>query len=202
MDFLFDIGRVIVHFDFINALKSLIPEGTENIDERIDTLLARKDELEAGRISADEYFPWAAQTLGFTGSQEAFLQTWRNIFTANEPMHQEITQLHEAGHRLILFSNIQAEHVNHLKANFPIFQKFHGGIFSYETGHVKPEPEIYQIAINQYGLTPEKTAYIDDLPGNIHAGQKVGFLCHQYDSNQHEAFRSWLKSIQKTKHGK
>jgi len=195
MDFLFDIGRVIVHFDFISALQSLIPKGTENPDERIQTLLERKDELEAGRLDASEYFPWAADTLGFTGSQETFIKTWRDIFTPNDAMWKNITTLHEAGHRLILFSNIQAEHLNHLKENYSIFQKFNGGIFSYETGHVKPEPEIYQLAIDQYGLTPEKTAYIDDLPANITAGKKAGLLTHLYDINNHTAFTKWLEKV-------
>ncbi len=194
MDFLFDIGRVIVNFDFISALKTLIPEDADNPDERIDTLLSRKDEFEAGRIDASDYFPWAAKTLGFTGNLESFIETWKNIFTPNEPMWKEITALHEAGHRLILFSNIQAEHVEHLKSNFPIFQKFDGAIFSYETGHVKPEPEIYQLAIDQYGLIPEKTIYIDDLPANIAAGEQAGFLCHLYDIKKHSNFTAWLKS--------
>ena len=73
MHFLFDIGNVIIGVDFIPALKRLIPEGTENTDQKLETLLTRKDEFEAGRISPDEYFLWAAETIGFLGSHDEFL---------------------------------------------------------------------------------------------------------------------------------
>lgn len=80
--------------------------------------------------------------------------------------------------------------------HYPVFQYFTGGIFSYQTGFIKPEAEIYQLAIKQYDLTPETTAYVDDLPGNILGGQKAGFLCHQYHANRHANFLEWLSEIQ------
>ena len=195
MTFLFDIGNVIVGVDFIPALIRLIPEGTENIADRLDTLIERKDEFEAGRIDPDVYFSWAAKTLGFTGDQTTFLQAWTDIFSLNLPMWKSIESLHEAGHQLILFSNIQKAHINYLQENYPIFQKFNGGILSYQTGHIKPEAEIYQLAIDQYNLTPEETGYIDDLPANIEGGKKAKLICHQYDSNHHEAFQTWINQL-------
>lgn len=195
MNFLFDIGNVIVGVDFIPSLMRLIPEGSDHITDRLDTLLERKDEFEAGRIPADDYYPWAANTLGFTGSQETFLTAWKDIFTPNQAMWNSIDALQAAGHQLILFSNIQGVHINHLRENYPIFEKFSGGIYSYQTGHIKPEAEIYQLAIDQFDLTPESTGYIDDLPANIAGGKKAGFLCHQYDSADHAAFLQWLTSV-------
>ena len=193
MNFLFDIGNVIVGVDFIPSLMRLIPEGTENIPDRLDTLIERKDEFEAGRIPPDDYYPWAAKTLGFTGSQESFLRAWKDIFTPNQAMWDSITALHAAGHQLILFSNIQEIHKEHLLKHYPVFSKFTGGIYSYQTGHIKPEAEIYQLAIDQYNLIPEETGYIDDLPANIEGGKKAGFLCHQYDATNHSAFLTWLE---------
>jgi len=76
-----------------------------------------------------------------------------------------------------------------------VFQNFTGGVFSYQTGHIKPEAEIYQLAIQQYGLTPEATAYIDDLPANIEGGKNAGFICHQYSADQHDEFLQWLSSV-------
>lgn len=195
MNFLFDIGNVIIGVDFIPALKRLIPEGTENADQRLETLLTRKDEFEAGRISPAEYFPWAAETIGFHGSHEEFLRAWVDIFTPNHAMWQSIEQLHAAGHKLILFSNINNPHKEYLLETYPIFEKFAGGVFSYETGHIKPESEIYQLAINDWQLDPKNTAYIDDLPANIAAGEKAGFQCHQYDVAHHTAFLHWLDNV-------
>ena len=194
MDFLFDIGSVIVDVDFISSLKRLIPDELTDADERLNTVLERKDEFEAGRVSPDEYFPWAAQTLGHTGSQDDFLNAWVDIFSPNQPMWQCIESLHQHGHRLILFSNINNPHKQHLLDNYPVFQYFTGGVFSHQTGHIKPEPEIYQIAIKQYQLDPKQTIYIDDLAANINAGQIAGFSCYQYSANEHDTFLNWLST--------
>lgn len=39
---------------------------------------------------------------------------------------------------------------------------------------LKPEKEIYQLLIENYGLTPEKTLFIDDMLGNVEGAQKEG----------------------------
>ncbi|MCP5536339.1 MAG: HAD family phosphatase [Akkermansiaceae bacterium] len=194
MDFLFDIGNVIVGVDFLPALKRLIPSGTENVDARLHALLERKDEFEAGRVAADEYFPWAAEVLGFAGSHQQFIDAWLDIFSPNPPMWECIESLHQEGHRLILFSNINNPHKEYLMENYPVFQCFTGGVFSYQTGHIKPEADIYQLAIKQYGLTPGKTGYIDDLPANIAGGKNAGFLCHEYRADRHDRFLQWLST--------
>lgn len=195
MDFLYDIGNVIVGVDFIPSLKRLMPDGLADADARLNTVLERKDEFEAGRVPADDYFPWAAETLGFSGDMQTFMQAWTDIFTPNEPMWEVIDALHAAGHRLILFSNIGQAHIDFLRSHYPVFEKFSGGIYSYQTGHVKPEAAIYQLAIKEYGLSPGKTAYIDDLPANIEGGRQAGLLCHQYRADRHEAFLQWLNSL-------
>jgi len=38
----------------------------------------------------------------------------------------------------------------------------------------KPEPEIYEILIERFSLTPEKAVFIDDLEENIEAAKDVG----------------------------
>ena len=124
MDFLFDIGNVIVHVDFISSLKKLMPEGIDEPENRLHRLLERKDEFEAGRISPKDYFPWAAETLGFSGELETFMEAWIDIFSPNEPMWNTIQALHRAKHRLILFSNINEPHIHFLQKQYPVFQTF------------------------------------------------------------------------------
>lgn len=90
---------------------------------------------------------------------------------------------------------ISQPHIHFLQKQYPVFQCFAGGVFSYQTGHIKPEQEIYQLAIKQYELAPERTIYIDDLPGNIEGGKKAGLICHQYHADRHNEFLNWLNDI-------
>ena len=41
---------------------------------------------------------------------------------------------------------------------------------------VKPDAQIYKVAINRFNLIPEETVFIDDKKENIEAANKLGFL--------------------------
>jgi HAD superfamily hydrolase (TIGR01509 family) len=200
-DFLFDIGKVLLDFDFEASLKSFLPPGHPDPASALSELLAKKDQFETGRIAVSDYTDWALATLGSTASHETFHHAWRHIFTPNEPMWKNVRALHAAGHRLILFSNTNAIHCPWVFEAYPEFSLFHGAILSYEVDSIKPQPEIYHHAIGKYSLTPAKTLYIDDLPANIHTGNQLGFLTHQYDLNKHPTFEQWLaKHLSSTDH--
>lgn len=202
-DFLFDIGKVLLDFDFESSLRKFLPANHPNPTGALDKLLARKDEFEAGKVNTEDYTRWALETLESDVSPEIFHHAWCNIFTPNQPMWDVAKKLRAAGHRLILFSNTNALHCPWVFEAFPEFSLFHGAVLSYEVGAIKPEPAIYQYAIEKYSLTPENTLYIDDLPANIATGQEFGFQTHQYHLTNHAAFEHWLSqklSSLKTEH--
>ncbi len=193
-DFLFDIGKVLLDFDFEASLRKFLPTTHPDPSAALDRLLARKDEFEAGQISTEDYTRWALETLDSDASTEVFHHAWRNIFTPNLPMWETVRKLNSAGHRLILFSNINGIHSPWIFEEFPEFSLFHGAILSYEVGAIKPQLEIYQHAIDKYDLVPENTLYIDDLPANIATGKQLGFQTHTYQLTNHSAFELWLSS--------
>jgi putative hydrolase of the HAD superfamily len=202
-DFLFDIGKVLLDFDFESSLSKFLPANHPNPTAALDKLLARKDEFEAGKVNTEDYTRWALETLDSDVSPETFHHAWCNIFTPNQPMWDAAKKLRAAGHRLILFSNTNALHCPWVFEAFPEFSLFHGAVLSYEVGAIKPQPEIYQHAIEKFSLTPENTLYIDDLPANIATGQEFGFQTHQYHLTNHAAFEHWLSqklSPLKTEH--
>jgi len=193
MTFLFDIGRVLLDFDFETSLSTLLPEGTADSAERLARLLERKDEFEAGKLDTETYITWALGVMESTATHDEFLHAWRNIFTPNGPMWECARKLAEDGHRLILFSNINPIHSPWIFEAFPGFSIFHGAVMSFQTGYIKPEPPIYEHAIAAYGLVPEQTLYIDDLPANIATGKAMGFRAWQYDLKDHASFEEWLE---------
>ena len=191
MDFLFDIGNVILEVDFHTPLRRLLPSAA-NRDALIEILLTRKDELEAGRIATDEFLTWAIATAAPGWSVAQFTAAWLDVFRPIEPMAQTIAALAAAGHRLILFSNTNDLHASHAFARFPVFQHFHGAVYSHLVGAMKPDEAIYQHAIDRFSLTPADTLYIDDLAANIATGRRLGFRCWQYDFTDHSSFAAWL----------
>ena len=168
MTFLFDIGKVILDFDFETSLSRLLSPGipVENLHE----LLGDKDAFERGDIPLDDYIDQALAAFGPDVTREAFKHAWRDIFTPNLPMWAEIERLSDAGHRLLLFSNTNAIHTPWILENYAIFSRFEAGTYSFEANSMKPEESIYKQAITDHGLEPAQTLYIDDLPGNIDTG--------------------------------
>ncbi len=194
MTFLFDIGKVLLDFDFDAALTTLLPATHPDPLGALSQLMAKKDDFEAGLISVGNYTNWALEIMESTATPEQFHTAWRSIFTPNLPMWEEVRNLAAQGHRLILFSNTNAIHCPQVFEDFPEFSLFHGSILSFEVNSIKPHPEIYQHAIAKYSLVPENTLYIDDLLANIQTGIFFGFRTHQYDLANHAAFKVWLTS--------
>jgi putative hydrolase of the HAD superfamily len=192
MTFLFDLGRVLLDFNFEPSLERLFPPGTTDSAARMERLMERKDEFEAGRIDVETYVTWALEVLEADVTPDEFRQAWQQIFTRNPPMWETVRKLSAEGHRLILFSNTNAIHCPWVFEEFPEFSLFPEAVLSYQTGFVKPEPEIYHYAIREHGLVPEETLYIDDLPQNIATGRELGFRTWQYDMKDHAAFETWL----------
>jgi HAD superfamily hydrolase (TIGR01509 family) len=54
-------------------------------------------------------------------------------------------------------------------------------MLSYELNSVKPEKEIYQNAIEKFGLNPIECVFIDDRPVNVNVAEKFGMkgIVHQ-----------------------
>ncbi len=192
MTFLFDIGRVLLDFDFETSLARLLPANTPDPVVRLEALIERKDDFEAGRISEPEYVQWAIERLGGGIDPQTFLDSWRNIFTPNEPMWSVVETLAAEGHRLILFSNTNSIHCPWIFEQYPRFSHFHGAVLSHLAGGIKPERPIYDFAIREHALVPAETLYIDDLPANIATGKTLGFRTWQYDLKNHAAFEQWL----------
>lgn len=194
MTFLFDIGRVLLDFEYESSLEKLLPVDCDDRNGRLERLLERKDDFEAGKIPEEEFITWALERLESAATPDEFRNVWRSIFVPNEPMWRVVEQLEADGHRLILFSNINSIHWPWITEAFPRFSLFHGAVLSFEAGAIKADPVIYQHAIDRYGLVAEETRYIDDLPANIAAGREAGLRSWQYDLKDHTAFEQWLEA--------
>lgn len=193
MTFLYDIGNVIMHFDFAPAVAHYVDRSSHTLTDPLSEVAGIKDRLESGQMGSEDFVTFAIDTFGYKGTREEFIQAWNAIFTINEPMVKVINTLADAGHTLYHLSNTNGLHMDYLRT-LDVFQRFHGGIYSHEVNCMKPDDQIYEITIRNLNLNPAETIYIDDLPANAEAGKRHGFLTHLYDGAQHEKFLAFLKA--------
>ena len=77
-------------------------------------------------------------------------------------------------YRLILLSNTDVKHVGFIKQKFPEIFFFDDYVLSYEVGLMKPDPRIYEIALEKAKARVGECLFIDDLEENIEAAAEMG----------------------------
>ena len=79
------------------------------------------------------------------------------------------------GYRILLLSNFGKDAWQTVVSRFPQFDIFEGGIISWKVGLIKPDPAIYQRLMDDWGVIPEESLFIDDLSKNVAAAEELGF---------------------------
>jgi 2-haloacid dehalogenase len=95
-----------------------------------------------------------------------------------------LKQLKQAGYPVYGLSNWSAETFPFMRARHDFFDLFDDMVISGEVGHVKPEPEIFQILLDKIGRPAEECLFIDDSLTNIGQAQKLGFATILFQSPQ------------------
>lgn len=86
-----------------------------------------------------------------------------------------LRDLKARGTRVLALTNMPVETEPQLRARFDWFELFEGVIVSGREKLVKPDPAIYRILIDRFGVDPSTTAFVDDRPENIDAANALGF---------------------------
>jgi FMN phosphatase YigB (HAD superfamily) len=173
----FDLGKVLVDFDYSRAAKSLAAKSTASAEE-IKALIDHSPLLfryETGLMSKQEFFDAIAKATGFRGSLEEFGRSFGDIFDAMPEMIELHATLKKKGLSTYIFSNTNELAVAHIRKTFPFFGNFDDYILSYEHGAMKPTAKLYEVVERKTGREREKIIYIDDRAENIAAGAERGW---------------------------
>jgi 2-haloacid dehalogenase len=75
---------------------------------------------------------------------------------------------------LYALSNWSTETFPTARRKFEFLQWFRGILLSGEAQLVKPDPRIFELFIQTFGVDPAQAVYIDDLPQNVAAARNLG----------------------------
>lgn len=195
VSYLFDIGNVILFFDFQLAVQRVAAKCEIAAEEILPILAPLTEAFERGEMDTSAFTSAAAERIGFSDDAQLLVPALEDIFTPNEPMVSVIESLKTNNHPLYLLSNTNAIHVPYFTNRYSVFENFAGAIYSHEVGAMKPSPAIYQAAIDRFSMDPSTTIYIDDVEENIAAGQSLGLQGIRYQGDSHAAFLSELQAL-------
>jgi putative hydrolase of the HAD superfamily len=173
----FDLGKVLVDFDYNIAARKFASRGRMSVDE-IQKFIDHSPLLyrfETGLMTNEEFYGEICAATGYEGEFAQFCGHFGDIFSPIHSMIRWQESLRERGIPTYIFSNTNELAVRHIRKNFPFFANFTGYVFSYEHGAMKPDAKIYEAIERISGKRGDKILYLDDRAENITVGAARGW---------------------------
>jgi putative hydrolase of the HAD superfamily len=181
---IFDLGKVIVPFDMQRGYRALQPHCSFPLEE-LPKRVAAADivrRFEAGQVSPEDFVRQFSAVLGLNIGYDRFCELWSSIFLPDPLVPDALLEGLRRRYRLVLLSNTNAIHFAMIRQTYPIIRHFDESVLSYEVGTAKPDPRIYQVAIERAGCRPEECFYTDDIEPFVEGGRRAGMEAVQFHS--------------------
>ena len=172
---IFDLGGVLVRVQpsrFVQALVDETGQPPERVRQRLDDP-ALFHAFERGELTASEFFERLCALCGIRWSYDAFVRAWNSVVD-EDPDAFDVLERLRARYQLLVLTNTNILHDEHVRQRWPAFGRVHHWVASYQVGCRKPEPKIFQLALQQAGVPANATLYIDDLEEHIAAATQLG----------------------------
>ena len=174
---IFDFGDVFINLDKEGALQYALEQF--KIDHLDEELLSINALYEQGLIDTDEFLDFYQEN--FPHLNEDQLKHIWNYIIKDFPEHRLsfIQQLaNKKEYQLILLSNTNALHIDHIKTNVPFYEDFKNCFdqfyLSHEVNLRKPEASIFNFVLEENNLNPKTCLFVDDTLENIKTAEKLG----------------------------
>lgn len=83
--------------------------------------------------------------------------------------------LKKAGFRVYFLSNYSRKAYDECGESLAFMPYMDGGLVSFKVGKTKPDREMYQMFLEEYGLQSEDCVFVDDTAENVEAARQIGF---------------------------
>lgn len=173
----FDLGKVLLHFDFRIAANNL----ARHADATAEEILAHINQTphlhayEKGEVSSDAFYQNIGALCGYRESFEVFCQDFADIFKEWDVMINFMRSLKSKGVPVMVFSNTNEIAVSFIRKTFPFFSEFDEHCYSYEHGMMKPTSALYEKVEQILGRQGKNLFFIDDRAENVEAAIERGW---------------------------
>lgn len=167
----FDLGGVLFHRNPERVSPELIAFFSFIFDAKLPRFW---EEYDRGTLGYDEVI---GELCRIKGCDRATAHARMQEALVNQepirPTAALIADLKAAGYGCYVLSNMSCDYIRFLR-RMPVYALFDGEVVSCEEGVIKPEPRIYEILLDRYGLDPAQTLFIDDRRSNLEAAARFG----------------------------
>jgi putative hydrolase of the HAD superfamily len=198
---IFDLGGVIINIDYNLTIRAFENLGIKHADiiysQKKQTEIF--DLLETGKISPGEFCEGIRHISGISASDNDIIEAW-NAMLLDFP--DRIFDLLHAAHKKYKTFLLSNTNEIHYSAYSKILERqlgepslsnfFDKQYLSHEIGMRKPDTEVFRLVIEENGLLPDETLFIDDSPQHIEGARKAGLKTHWLkDNDLHKFMKSY-----------
>lgn len=173
----FDIGRVLIHYDPNIPFSRLIPDA----DERkwfFDNVCTHDWNIEQdrGRKWQEAEALLIAEHPDHAENIRNFRRHWHEMVPhAYDDSVAIMVGLIETGHDVTMLTNFAADTLAEARLRFDFLDRPRGVTVSGDIGQIKPDRAIYDHHVAAFGLEPAATLFIDDSQKNVDGAKAAGW---------------------------
>lgn len=190
---IFDVGNVLFDWNPRFLYERLIGDG-QTLDAFLSQVATREWHFQhdAGRPFAET----SAELAALHPEYAEWIALWGPRFNDQVPgplpgMVALVEELDAAGVPLFAITNFSAEFWPPFRAQWAgVFDRFRDILVSGEVRLVKPDPAIYRMALDRFGLAPHDAVFVDDNRANVDAAAALGIHAVLFDGA--DRFRAQL----------
>jgi putative hydrolase of the HAD superfamily len=189
-----DLGNVLAFHDDAVLFERMSKWGGASPDEIRTRMLDLWDPINRGTLAGDDLRRAVCRVAGSETplDTESFFALW----TCHFRIHAAVLPMVEAllGQvKVLLLSNTNEMHWRFVRPQIPLFERFHGLVISCDLLLAKPDPEIFQVALQRAQVRAEAAAFFDDVPRFVEAACALGI--HGRVFTHVENFRAQLAEL-------
>ncbi|MGF7173408.1 HAD family hydrolase [Azospirillum doebereinerae] len=179
----FDIGQVLIEWDPRHLYRELFDGYEDMMEEFLDTVCTS-----AWNLEQDRGRPWAEAVALLTAEHpdcaeliRAYDEQWERMVPGPIAGTPEIlAELKARGVPVYAITNFSADKFELARKRFDFLNSFEGVIVSGTERLVKPDPAIYRLLLDRYGLDAKDCFFIDDSVANVESARSVGMTAHHF----------------------
>lgn len=184
--FIFDFGGVIIKTPNLDWLLRWRESLGLKPDQEITKILSNPMESELireiflGMKSEEELWHLFADRLNL--KPQTVQRIRRHVlskYRINKPIIRIMKEI-KSEYKTAILSNASEQTRKLIESKFHLHEIVDDIIISAEEGLIKPDPRIYQLAMDRLDASPETTMFLDDLEENVHAAKEFGMKAVQF----------------------
>lgn len=172
---IFDLGRVLVHYDHQQTVAATAALAQVAVADLQAFLREHTHATGVGELDAADLHTLICTHFAVAIEFGAFISAFAaGIGRDEEALAYALALQQRPGTTVAVMSNTNAAHVLWLDEHLPELREFDLVMMSNEVRLLKPDPAIFETALDLLNVAAEQALFIDDIAENVAAAQALG----------------------------